>query len=273
MEITPKAVNVIVGHYGVGKTNFALNWAYDLASRGVHVTLVDFDVVNPYFRSSDYARDLENAGVNLIAPVLAGSSLDTPSISGAVTTAIESAYCAFEEAEGALKAEVEAEAEEAEGVPSSLASANNANAKTANDVPSQVVIIDAGGDDVGATVLGRFSEDIAKGEYQMLYVVNKYRNLTQDVESALAIKDEIEKASHLFVTGVVNNSHLRTETDEQTITNAFEFGRECANAIGVPLVCTTASQYLLEQKNEGVIQLMSREKIYPVRMIVRTPWE
>lgn len=246
MEITPKAVNVIVGHYGVGKTNFALNWAYDLASRGVHVTLVDFDVVNPYFRSSDYARELENAGVNLIAPILAGSSLDTPSISGAVTTAIESAYSAFGEAKG------EAEAE---------------------DVPSQVVIIDAGGDDVGATVLGRFSEDIAKGEYQMLYVVNKYRNLTQDAESALAIKDEIEKAAKLTVTGVVNNSHLRTETSAQTIANAFEFGRECANAIGVPLVCTTASQHLLEQKNEGVIQLMNREKIYPVKMIVRTPWE
>ena len=250
MEITPKAVNVIVGHYGVGKTNFALNWAYDLASRGVHVTLVDFDVVNPYFRSSDYARELENAGVNLIAPILAGSSLDTPSISGAVTTAIESAYGAFGEAEGTPKGEAEAE-----------------------DVPSKVVIIDAGGDDVGATVLGRFSEDIAKGEYQMLYVVNKYRNLTQDAESALAIKDEIEKAAKLTVTGVVNNSHLRTETSAQTIVNAFEFGRECANAIGVPLVCTTASQHLLEQKNEGVIQLMNREKIYPVKMIVRTPWE
>lgn len=258
MEITPKAVNVIVGHYGVGKTNFALNWAYDLASRGVHVTLVDFDVVNPYFRSSDYARELENAGVNLIAPILAGSSLDTPSISGAVTTAIESAYGAFGEAEGTPKGE-------AEGTPKGEAEAE--------DVPSKVVIIDAGGDDVGATVLGRFSEDIAKGEYQMLYVVNKYRNLTQDAESALAIKDEIEKAAKLTVTGVVNNSHLRTETSAQTIVNAFEFGRECANAIGVPLVCTTASQHLLEQKNEGVIQLMNREKIYPVKMIVRTPWE
>ena len=88
----PCAVNIVVGHYGAGKTNFSLNWSFDLARQGKNVTLVDFDVVNPYFRSSDYAAQLANAGVAVIAPNLAGSSLDNPSISGSVGTAISQAY-------------------------------------------------------------------------------------------------------------------------------------------------------------------------------------
>ena len=87
-------VTVVVGHYGVGKTNFALNLALDAAAAGYEVTLADMDVVNPYFRSSEYASLLEEAGVRLIAPVFggAGTSLDVPSLTGAVVPAIEAAY-------------------------------------------------------------------------------------------------------------------------------------------------------------------------------------
>ena len=78
-------VVVVVGHYGVGKTNFALNLALDAAAAGRAVTLADMDVVNPYFRSSEYAAVLDAAGVRLVAPVFAGAgtSLDVPSLTGA----------------------------------------------------------------------------------------------------------------------------------------------------------------------------------------------
>ena len=61
-------VLVITGHYGVGKTNLALNLALDAAARGLEVTVVDLDVVNPFFRSSDYRALL---AVRTIAPVFA----------------------------------------------------------------------------------------------------------------------------------------------------------------------------------------------------------
>ena len=62
-------VTVVTGHYGVGKTNFALNLALDAAAAGRRATLADMDVVNPYFRSNEYRDLLEGAGVRLIAPV------------------------------------------------------------------------------------------------------------------------------------------------------------------------------------------------------------
>ena len=82
-------VTVVTGHYGVGKTNFALNLALDAAAAGYRATLADMDVVNPYFRSNEYRDLLEEAGVRLIAPVFghAGTSLDVPSVTGELAVA------------------------------------------------------------------------------------------------------------------------------------------------------------------------------------------
>ena len=121
-------VLVITGHYGVGKTNLALNLALDAAARGLEVTVVDLDVVNPFFRSSDYRALLDEAGVRTIAPVFAGTNLDGPGLSGTILPAIEQARAG----EGRL------------------------------------LIVDAGGDDVGATALGRFARAVAAGPYEML---------------------------------------------------------------------------------------------------------
>lgn len=76
-----KKLTIIYGHYGSGKTNLSLNLAMDLARKGEKVTLVDMDIVNPYFRSSDYSDDLKAVGIEVIAPGFAGSNLDTPSLS------------------------------------------------------------------------------------------------------------------------------------------------------------------------------------------------
>ena len=58
-----RGVVIVAGHYGVGKTNLTLNLCVDAARAGAKVTCVDLDIVNPYFRSSDYAKVLEDAGV------------------------------------------------------------------------------------------------------------------------------------------------------------------------------------------------------------------
>ncbi len=63
-----RPLTVLVGHFGSGKTEIALNGALDLAANGVAVTLADLDVVKPYFRSRSARHILAEAGVRLIAP-------------------------------------------------------------------------------------------------------------------------------------------------------------------------------------------------------------
>ena len=58
-----KKITIITGHYGSGKTNLAVNLALQLADAGEKVTIVDFDIVNPYFRTADFAKLFEERGV------------------------------------------------------------------------------------------------------------------------------------------------------------------------------------------------------------------
>lgn len=76
-----KKITIVTGHYGTGKTNFAVNMAINLAGSGEKVTIVDFDIVNPYFRTADFEKMFREKGVTLAASMYANTSLDIPAIS------------------------------------------------------------------------------------------------------------------------------------------------------------------------------------------------
>lgn len=75
-----KKINIVTGHYGSGKTTFSVNLALNAAKEGRSVSIVDLDIVNPYFRTADFKEMFEEKGIKLIAPDFACSNLDIPSI-------------------------------------------------------------------------------------------------------------------------------------------------------------------------------------------------
>ncbi len=75
-----KRLTLFAGHYGSGKTNIAVNYALLLAGEGKSVCIADLDIVNPYFRTKDSAKVLENAGVTLISPQFANTNVDLPAL-------------------------------------------------------------------------------------------------------------------------------------------------------------------------------------------------
>lgn len=214
-------VTVICGHYGCGKTNLALNLALEAASDGP-VTLVDLDVVNPYFRSSDYRELLKTYNVRLIAPVFAGTTLDTPTL------------------------------------PPEIFSIFAPN--------SGKVFIDAGGDDAGATALGGLSARLKETGYELIYVINRYRALSQTPEECAALLKEIEAASRLKAGGLVNNSHLGPETTLVQLQEALPFAQETARLTGLPLLYSTAPDFSLADRK-------APEGFRVVRRLVTFAWE
>ena len=99
-----KKFYVFIGNYGSGKTELSIQFALDFAcsradgalarreddsqsdwlergnSKGFRTALVDLDIVNPYFRSSEKGGLLETAGIKLIEPVFANKTIDSPSL-------------------------------------------------------------------------------------------------------------------------------------------------------------------------------------------------
>lgn len=217
-----KRLTIISGHYGSGKTNIAVNVAKEIAKTRENVALADLDIVNPYFRSKDSERELEQKGIRLICSLYANSNVDIP----------------------ALPQEIYA----------------------ITDDKSLTAVLDIGGDDRGALVLGRLADDIKQeNDYEMLMVVNKFRPETKDADSAIEIMREIEVASKIKFTGIINNTNLGEETDEDLILSSLSYAEEIAEKTGIPVVMTTVSEGLyneLSGKIPNLFALKLQEKYF-----------
>ena len=226
---TKSKIIIICGHYGCGKTNFALNLAIDKAKQGEKVTLIDLDLVNPYFVSAEYRSILEGSDVKVIASPFAGTNIDTPTLP-----------------------------------PESFLMFNTEG----------TIIMDVGGDDAGAVILGRFRQYLSETDYEMYYLVNKYRSLTTTAEEAAVIAGEIEAASRCRITGIVNNSHLKTETTAELVADSVEYAKEVARLTGHPLLYVTVPESLEEELRSNHAEIDKNTfKLYPVRTLVKAVWE
>ncbi len=215
---------VVTGHYGCGKTNFSINLALDFMKKGRKVTLADMDLVNPYFRTSDYRQLLEENGVEVIAPVFGHTNLDIPSLPAAMYSIFDS---------------------------------------------KDLVIVDVGGDDVGSTVLGRFRPKFEGIDYDMLYVVNHFRNMTSTAPEAIEILREIEAVSGLKATALVNNSHMMKETDINILSTGRAFADEVSSLCGLPVLFNTVRKDLLQ--NDEIEKAM--QPVYPIDIYVKSGLE
>lgn len=79
-----KRLHIFCGHFGSGKTEIAVNYALRCAREGKRVSIVDLDIVNPYFRTNDARKILEEHGIEVIAPEFANSNLDMPTVPGEI---------------------------------------------------------------------------------------------------------------------------------------------------------------------------------------------
>lgn len=82
-------IKIIIGAYGSGKTEFALNYALWLKSQGNRVGIVDLDIVNPYFRSRDLRESFESQGIPVISSHIGLETADIPALSPKIFSLLE----------------------------------------------------------------------------------------------------------------------------------------------------------------------------------------
>lgn len=82
-----KKYHVFVGHFGSGKTEIALNTAFNAAATGKKVTLVDLDIVNPYFRTAERHKELNDAEIRLLNPSFVTSGVEIPALPAEIYSA------------------------------------------------------------------------------------------------------------------------------------------------------------------------------------------
>ncbi|MBR5518341.1 MAG: hypothetical protein IKV86_04860 [Clostridia bacterium] len=211
-----KRVTLFAGHYGSGKTNIAVNWAKYLKSQNKSVTIVDLDIVNPYFRTKDSQKDFEELGIKLVCSEYANTNLDIPALPREIYGAIAD--------------------------------------------KSSHLIMDIGGDDVGAVAMGRYTPSILEeNDYEMLYVANCFRPLTKTAEDTLEVMREIEAASGIPFTGIVNNSNLGVETTPEDVVKSNMYAQELSKISKLPVVFTTVNNSIAEKIGDKIPDLFPLE--------------
>ncbi len=82
-------MTIYMGHYGSGKTELSLAKAFLLSSQGYPVTLVDLDIVNPYFRSGEQKEKLNEKKIKVIMPNFEGTNVDVPSLPAEINSVFD----------------------------------------------------------------------------------------------------------------------------------------------------------------------------------------
>ena len=129
------------------------------------------------------------------------------------------------------------------------------------DDKSLRVVLDVGGDDRGALALGRISQRIVdENDYEMLAVINASRPLTHTPEDTVEVLREIEAAGRIRFTGLVNNTNLGRETDENVVLSSVSYAETVSKLMQIPVVMTTVPSELLP-KLQGKI-----ENLFPLEL-------
>lgn len=129
-------------------------------------------------------------------------------------------------------------------------------------------VMDIGGDDRGATALGRYAPDILKeNDYEMIFVANCYRPLTRTAEEAMEVMREIEAVSLIKFTSIVNNSNIGNETTPEDVLSSVPFIEELSRLSGLPVYMTTATREVcrgLEGKIDGLFPIRLQKKYFDI---------
>jgi hypothetical protein len=135
--------------------------------------------------------------------------------------------------------------------------------------PAELTILDVGGNNVGAMVLAALADAFQDAPYTMLQVVNPFRPLTQTIEGVLKMKQEIENASRLTISGWIGNANLIEESTAETILSGYAFMQKLSESTGLPLSFITAPAFLLSELKAEQFSC----SILPIKRQLVPPWK
>lgn len=129
------------------------------------------------------------------------------------------------------------------------------------------LVLDVGGDQVGARALGRYVEYFKEGNYDMFFVLNANRPETQTLEKTLEYMTKIEDVSRAKITGIVNNTHLLKSTTAEDVLRGQQLALEVAERTNIKLRYIS----VLEEVSPSLPKDLEGE-IFPIKLFMRDAW-
>lgn len=129
------------------------------------------------------------------------------------------------------------------------------------------VVMDIGGDDMGATVLGQYNKYFNEEDYELFFVINNNRPFTDENKGAKEYIEAIEMTSRLKVTKLIANTNLSYETDLEDIVRGDENVNALSSELNIPHAYTVVMKELAEEAKGKV-----HGEIFPIDIYMKPPW-
>ena len=243
IELPPKLLSaetrgvILVGDYGSGKTEIAVNLALNLArsldpnekdrqveedrqdKKDRKVAIADLDLVNPYFRCREAIEPLEQAGVRVVVPQGGHRFADLPIL--------------LPQVKGLLQSD------------------------------DEVAVLDVGGDEVGSRVLAGLAPAFRLDVHELWFVINANRPFNDTPEGCLRTIQRIERVCSLRVSGLVSNTHLMQETTAQMVMQGAAMSEVVSKMLALPLRAVAVMAQISDQVSVDHPVLRMRRLMVP----------
>ncbi len=130
-------------------------------------------------------------------------------------------------------------------------------------------IVDAGGDDSGARVLNQFRKYFLEDDCEMLFVINVNRPETATVAGCLDHLDRIQLETGLQIKGIINNTHMLSETTVRDIKRGFDICEEVSKILDIPVIASYCDEKILQNISE---EALGGIKVTPIKLFMRPSW-
>ncbi|MBE5795013.1 MAG: ParA family protein [Clostridiales bacterium] len=144
-----------------------------------------------------------------------------------------------------------------------------ANIMAVFEQPFDRVIIDVGGDDTGATALGRYAPQLTarREEITMLYVVNPFRPLSGTEEDIAELFGLIGQKARITPDALVNNANLQEHTTAQDVMEGQALLEKVSQRLNLPIAFTAGLPQLKEQLPDSL-----QENYFAFTPIMKPDW-
>lgn len=127
------------------------------------------------------------------------------------------------------------------------------------------LVIDLAGDEAGATVLGSLQGMVqARGDYEMLLVINPYRPFAENLENMKEMLDILQFSARMNFTGIVSNPNLAAETTAEDVLEGHELVKGYAEAFGLPIKMLAVDETLIDEVR-GKVDV----EVFPLTILLR----
>jgi hypothetical protein len=132
--------------------------------------------------------------------------------------------------------------------------------------PDYKMVLDVGGNDDGAIVLGSLNNFLKKADSAVYFVVNVFRPFTDEKNKIIGHIERLSAKARLDVDYLVSNSNVMEDTTAEHILQGENLLEEVSKELNIPIAFT-----VVEEGKENEVK--TKYKKFPIKRFMKKTWD